>query len=77
MTKKESQAPKSYAAEVIADSSGSWCGNGLTFVSSSEAGEYAKDLASRWLAVREHRVVGKDCPATHEMKDGKAHAIKS
>lgn len=34
-----------------------WVGNGLTFPTWEEAEAYAVNLASRWLAVREWRVV--------------------
>ncbi len=46
-----------YKVEVIADSSGKWCGNMLTFETEEEAEEYAKDLAMRWTLVRDWRVV--------------------
>jgi len=51
---------KTYKVEVIADSTGSWCGNGLLFHDVSSAEEYARDLFSRWTAVREWRVVDTD-----------------
>jgi hypothetical protein len=47
----------SFAAEVIADSSGKWCGNALRFATSEEAMEYGLDLSLRWTLVREFRVV--------------------
>lgn len=47
----------SYAPEVIADSSGQWTGNALRFASREEAEAYASNLASRWLLVRETRVI--------------------
>ena len=46
-----------YAVEVIADSSEEWCGNRLTFPTIQAAETYAKDLWSRWAAVRSWRVV--------------------
>ncbi len=46
-----------FKAEVIADSSGIWVGNDLTFKTRKEAETYVKDLASPWLLVRETRVV--------------------
>lgn len=46
-----------YKVEVIADSSGIWCGNGKTFETEIAAKEYAVDLTWRWTAVREWRVV--------------------
>jgi len=55
----------SFACEVIADSSGKWCGNGLVFSSETEAQEYLRDLRRRWMAVRDVRVVASDKPATH------------
>jgi hypothetical protein len=46
-----------YAVEVIADSSEVWCGNALKFPTIEAAEAYAKDLWSRWTAVRSWRVV--------------------
>ena len=46
-----------WKAEVIADNSGEWCGNGLRFDTKSEAETYAMDLAMRWTAVRDWRAV--------------------
>lgn len=59
MATKTKKAPKmvSWAPEVIADSSGKFCGNALRFATKEEAEAYAKDLFSRWTAVKEYRVV--------------------
>lgn len=46
-----------YAAEVIADASGEWVGNGCRFPTAEKAREYAVDLYARWTAVREWRIV--------------------
>ena len=46
-----------FAVEVIADSSEEWCGNALRFADQRAAEIYAKDLWSRWTAVRSWRVV--------------------
>lgn len=46
-----------YRAEVIADASGKYCGNGLRFDSIGSAEEYARELMSRWTLVRSWRVV--------------------
>ena len=46
-----------FQVEVIADTSEEWCGNGLRFPTQAEAEAYAKDLWSRWTAVRSWRVV--------------------
>jgi hypothetical protein len=53
-----------YKVEVIADNSGKWCGNGMTFDTYSTAREYAIDLAWRWTAVREWRVVDSEGKVT-------------
>lgn len=45
-----------YKVEVVADNTGNWCGNGLTFDTREQAEEYARDLAWRWTAVRAWRV---------------------
>lgn len=55
----------SWAAEVIADDSGKFCGNGLRFPTKEDAEAYAKDLFSRWTAVREWRVVESTDPVNH------------
>ncbi len=54
----------SYKVEVIADSSGQWCGNGLRFSTFESADRYALNLAWRWSAVRETRVLESDDPIT-------------
>ena len=46
-----------YKVEVIADSSGTWASNGLTFDTKEEAERYALNLFDRWTAVREWRVI--------------------
>jgi hypothetical protein len=45
-----------WLVEVIADSSGKWCGNALRFATKAEAEIYAIDLMMRWTAVRQWRV---------------------
>jgi hypothetical protein len=52
----------SWKAEVIADNSGKFCGNGLRFATKREAEAYARDLANRWTLVSEWRVVESDEP---------------
>ena len=46
-----------YRVEVVADASGEWCGNGITFETPEKAAEYARDLFGRWTAVRRWRVL--------------------
>ena len=53
----------SWAPEVIADSSGQWCGNALRFATKAEAEANVRDLFGRWTAVKETRVVESDEPA--------------
>jgi hypothetical protein len=52
----------SWKPEVIADGSGKWSGNALRFATYAEAKEYVLDLALRWSAVREVRVIESDDP---------------
>jgi hypothetical protein len=51
-----------FLVQVIADNSGRWCGNALTFATQPEAEAYARDLHMRWTAVREWRVVPTEEP---------------
>ena len=46
-----------FRAEVIADDSGTWVGNEARFDTAEEAMAYGQDLAWRWTAVRDIRVV--------------------
>ena len=54
----------SYKAEVRADESGEWYGNGLRFETPEQAASYAAGLASRWSLVTATRVVESTDPAT-------------
>jgi hypothetical protein len=55
----------SYAVEVIADSSGKWCGNGCRYPTREIAEQAASDLAGRWFLVREWRVIESDDAANY------------
>jgi hypothetical protein len=46
-----------FKVQVIADSTGQWCGNNLVFATREEGEAYARDLANRWTLVRQWRVV--------------------
>lgn len=46
-----------FAAEVVADSSGEFCGNALRFPTKEAAVAYVQDLFCRWTAVKTWRVV--------------------
>lgn len=66
----------SFKGEVIADSSGKWSGNGMSFATREEAQTYVEDLAMRWTAVRETRVVESDEPVSYEIRGGKVVEVK-
>jgi hypothetical protein len=55
---------RSFKAEVIADSSGVWAGNGLRFATREAAESYVADLGMRWTSVRYTRVVESSDPVT-------------
>jgi len=65
----------SWAPEVIADSSGKFCGNALRFATRAEAEANVRDLMMRWFAVRETRVVESDDPVNYQWIDGRLVAI--
>jgi hypothetical protein len=65
----------SYAAEVIADNSGKWCGNALRFATHDEATLYVRDLANRWTMVRDTRVVTSSDPVTYRIANGQLSAL--
>ena len=67
---------KSYAPEVIADSTGKWCGNGLRFATKDEAINNVQDLMYRWIAVREIRVVESDEPVNYTYHDRQLRHIE-
>ena len=55
-----------FYVEVLADDSGVWVGNSLKFPNREQAEHYGRDLASRWTAVREWRVVEEEA---HSVRD--------
>ena len=61
----------SFAPEVIADSSGKWCGNALRFATEQEVAVNVCDLSMRWFAVREMRVVESSDPVNYRYIDGR------
>ncbi|MHC4698974.1 MAG: hypothetical protein ACYTFQ_00205 [Planctomycetota bacterium] len=61
----EAVGAEGYIAEVIADNSGQWVGNGLTFATVAQAHGYVSDLSMRWFNVRETRVIATDQEPTH------------
>jgi hypothetical protein len=67
----------SFKSEVIADSSGEWYGNALRFATHEEAEGYVGDLAWRWTAVRDTRVVQCDEPVTYRYDAGRAVCLET
>ncbi len=67
---------RSYAPEVIADSSGKWAGNALRFATAEEAEGYVLDLAFRWTQVRDTRVVPSQDPVNYRFIEGKLIAVE-
>ena len=65
----------SYAPEVIADSSGKWCGNALRFATTAEAEAYVTDLSIRWTSVRERRVIESDEPVNARFANGRTEHL--
>jgi len=65
----------SYRAEVIADRSGKWVGNGCRFATHPEAAAYVADLMYRWTSVLETRVVQCDDEVNYEWRAGKAFPL--
>ena len=60
-----------YRPEVIADSSGKWCSNGLVFATKQESDSYVDDLRWRWTAVTDTRSSWVDDPATYRWITGR------
>jgi hypothetical protein len=61
----------SWKPEVIADSSGEWCGNGLRFATKEEAEANVLDLSMRWFLVRDTRAVESEDPVNYRWVPGK------
>lgn len=65
----------SYAPEVVADSSGKFCGNALRFATKEEAEAYAIDLAMRWTLVTDWRVVESTDPVNYRIVNNRMERI--
>ena len=65
----------SWKPEVIADSSGTWCGNSLRFATKEEAEANVRDLSMRWTLVRETRVVETPDPVNYSWVNGKLEEV--
>lgn len=56
---------EAYRFEVLCHGEIRWAGHGITYETQEAAETAARDLFSRWLAVKEYRVV----PANHPRKE--------
>lgn len=65
----------SWKPEVIADSSGKWTGNALRFATKEEAEISVANLAMRWMAVRETRVVESEDPVNYAIVGNETKAV--
>ena len=65
----------SFKPEVIADTSGKWCGNALRFATRKEAEANVQDLMMRWFAVRETRVIECDDPVNYRYVGGRLEQV--
>ena len=65
----------SFKPEVIADTSGKWCGNALRFATREEAEANVQALIIRWFAVRETRVVESDDPVNYRYVHGRLESL--
>jgi hypothetical protein len=65
----------SFKPEVRTDTSGRWYGNALRFATEKEAADQVSDLACRWLAVIDARVVTSDDPVNYAYVDGRLVSI--
>ena len=66
----------SWKPEVIADSSGKWCGNALRFATKAEAEANVANLAARWFSVRETRAIECSEPVNYSWIGGKLEPVK-
>ena len=67
----------SFKPEVIVDSSGKWCGTPPRFATTREEAEAnVRDLANRWFAVTDTRVVESDDPINYSWRNGKSIAVE-
>jgi hypothetical protein len=61
----------SYKPEIKAIGENEFCCNSLCFATYNEALESAEDLQSRWIMVKEIRVVESDQPVNYKRENGK------
>ena len=66
----------SFKPTVSTDSSGKFYDNALRFATKEEAEISARDLASRWLLVRDWRVEESTDPVNYQITNGELLAVK-
>jgi len=74
-TQAKGKDKMSYGGEVIADSTGKWCGNSLRFATEEEAKAYVDDLMWRWTSVCKRRVVQSDDPVNYRWDGSRARPL--
>ena len=66
---------KSWKPVVTTDSSGKWYDNALRFKTQQEAQDNARNLASRWFAVRSHSATPDESEPNYTYHNGNLVAI--
>ena len=67
----------SWKPEVVADSSGAFCGNALRFPTKEEAEANALDLSYRWILVSQWRATESDDEPNYRLVDGATVEIEA
>jgi hypothetical protein len=67
---------RSFKVEVIADSSGKWVSNAVRLPTAEDARAYGRDLAGRWISVRNMRVMPSTDHLTNLWADGRLIPVK-
>lgn len=69
-------ASRSFKVEVqTLDGGDKWVSNAVRFATEAEAEQAAKDLAMRWMMVKEHRAAPSTDPVNYKWEDGKAVSV--
>lgn len=65
----------SFKPEVKTAGNCNWAGNALRFATEAEANRYVHDLAMRWTAVADVRVIPSEDPVNYRIVDDKLEAL--
>ena len=65
-----STAPGRWRCEVIADDSGIWCANAITYDTKDEAVAAGSELSGRWMLVQKWRGVPVETPQRQRYQSG-------